>query len=84
MQSWSFRRIVFWHVLERISSWVRRTNSADAQKAQERGEVTDTALFHCARCDVTFISREMEACPRCDRQVEEIPSEREVDRYHVH
>lgn len=73
-----------WKVLERITSLVRHSNSADGQEEQEHGETADSALFHCERCDVTFISREMEACPRCDREVEEIPNERELDRFHVH
>lgn len=84
MRSWSGWRVVSWNVLERITSWIRRSNSADGTEEQEHGEAVDTALFYCERCDVTLISQEMEACPRCDHPVEEIPNEQELDRFHVH
>lgn len=73
-----------WNVLERITGWFRRSNTADGHEEQETDEAADSALFYCEQCDVTLISRDMETCPRCDRPVEQVPNERELDRFHVH
>lgn len=79
---------VTWNVWERITGLVRRSNASGSQQEEEPAEAeeerVESQLFHCPDCDVTFISREMRTCPRCDRAVERIPNERELDRFHVH
>lgn len=77
--------------MERIASLVRRSNATGSQQGEEPGDEAeeedgevDTRLFHCAGCDVTYISREMESCSSCGRTVERIPNERELDRFQLH
>lgn len=77
-----------WNIVERIASWVRRSNSAGSQQGEERGDEEESEveikLFHCVGCDVTYISRKMELCSSCGCTVEPIPNERELDRSHRH
>lgn len=76
-----------WNVLERLNDWFRRENtdgdSPGAMPDETAVEEAGSSLFYCDACEVTFISREMATCPRCDRAVEEIESERELDSFHV-
>lgn len=39
---------------------------------------SDASLFRCSHCDVTFISLEMESCPRCSNPVDTTPTEVEL------
>ena len=77
-----------WKVLERLRGWFSRSEAADDSDELNPGETggdeATSSLFHCRACNVTFISREMELCPRCDRVIEEIESERKLDRFHLH
>ena len=81
-------RCVTWNVLERLAGWVSRSSTSEDEQEEDPAEPVEkpveSQLFHCADCDVTFISREMGACPQCDGELEETPSERELDRFHVH
>ena len=81
-----YRRVV-WNVLERLSKWFNRSNiaddSADGTPDGTGADEATSSLFHCRVCDVTFISLEMKTCPRCDRAIDEIESERELDRFQL-
>lgn len=63
-------------LLERLRTIV------DEQSAPSRTErstdVPSSSLFWCGACDVTYISTEMETCPNCDCDVEEVPSESDL------
>ena len=74
--------------MERLTGLVRRSHSVESQEEEEPGEDADdrveTRLYYCADCDVTFVNREMESCPRCDQAVEQVPNEQDLDRFHIH
>lgn len=78
--SQSVARDVLWCILERLNELANRLNLADQQAEQDIA----THLYHCTRCDVTFIHRELETCPRCDHAIEQVPTERDLDRFPHH
>lgn len=80
-------------LIDRIVSLVRRSIFAESvfgeRLAKFSGETeedfdSESRLFHCDRCGVTFISMDMDSCPRCGRAVEETPNEQDLDRFQVH
>lgn len=62
-----------------IRERIRTALGLDA-RPDERGEAaadggTTTALYECADCETTYISEAMDACPSCEKPVEQVPSE---------
>ena len=58
---------------------VRQMVSKDEQEEQsETSEPRSTRLYRCDPCDVTYVSEEMDACPRCKASVETTPTEHDL------
>jgi rubrerythrin len=47
------------------------------EQSEARPQVS-TQLYRCGACDTTYISEEMETCPRCDGPVETTPTGRDL------
>lgn len=62
-------------LLERLRTFVGEQSLSS--NSGRNGDVS-SSLYRCGACDVTYISAEMEACPQCDGDVEEVPSETDL------
>ena len=75
------------NVLDRLRGVVNRVIDAlvwnEATQADQADDGVGTQLFYCPDCTVTFISHEMESCPRCGREVEQVPNERDLERIQI-
>lgn len=83
---------MFWKLLDQLAGLIRRSKfserpvedqGATFRAESEREFTRSSRLFHCDRCDVTFISREMDSCSRCGRAIEETPSEHELNQLQI-
>lgn len=54
--------------------------SAKCQPTEQR-TTASTRLYRCEACDITFVSEEMESCPKCCETLEQIPSGKELGIY---
>ena len=61
-------------------AWLRslledtNTDSPSGTAAPERS----TTLYECSACETVYISEAMEACPECERSLDQVPNEREL------
>lgn len=62
-------------ILERLRTIVDQ--NPVPYKPDGRSSVS-SSLFRCDSCEVTYIATEMDACPECDGDVEEIPTESDL------
>lgn len=63
-----------------VARWIQRTprpESREESKPETDGGLM-TNLFHCAKCQRTFIDERLVSCPGCNTAVERTPSEREL------
>lgn len=60
----------------RTAVWSRtRTTEAGTAASRDR---PSTTLYSCPDCEETYISEQMDLCPRCEGPVERTPSEEEL------
>jgi len=53
--------------------------ATESAKSAESDDYTpEASLFRCSHCEVTYISLEMESCPRCSNPVNTTPTEVEL------
>lgn len=52
-------------------------DGAPADEPDESADVT-TELYACERCDRTYVSEAMDACPRCEDGVERVPNKHDL------
>ena len=65
-------------VTERIRNLVDERQSLGNGQRTEADSTVSSTLYSCPGCETTYISTEMDACPSCQSQVEEVPSESEL------
>ncbi len=67
---------------QRLRTWLSRfggrTQSETPSCRQESEDEGTTVLYSCNSCDTTYISENMNSCPKCDETVIQVPSEREL------
>lgn len=71
-----------------IRTWLRRTVGRENPAVRvvkrhltERQTTEPTRLYVCEACNITYISTEMESCPKCCTELERIPNGKELGLY---